>query len=315
MTYAELKEYILENILSDDLLILQYSDCDYIPNQYAATLADKKDLEIKYVDSLDDVNDYLSSYPDYCPFLFVIHTDTFDELKQDYSIYINTVIICNKVSTKVTKLISEYIVKFEKPTSEDLHEFIYELCPGLTYDDATTLCQVTQNNTYKIANTLEQIALFDGREQHRVFNDLLNVPGTELYFNTAFTLVDALQDMTSKKSIVAEILKHRNCCDITAMFVLTLLNNALRYKAIICCGGKVSCNSFKGKDGKSMSAAYFNRIKNSFSYNPNSQASKNQFERLKKNLDFLSSVDAKIKLGQLELSDEYLLDYIITHIC
>jgi hypothetical protein len=63
-----------------------------------------------------------------------------------------------------------------------------------------------------------------------------------------------------------------------------------------------------------MSPEYFRRIKNSYIYNPKSQASVNQFNKIRNNLNFLSQVDNRIKLGQLELSDDYLLDYIITHL-
>lgn len=317
MTHKELKQSILDNILSDDFMVLQYSDYDFIANQYVTAIAENKDLEIQYIDSLDEVLDYLTSYDDYCPFLFVMHTDSFDELKEDYSIYANTVVICNKIQAKVAKVVNNFVIKLDRLDPKDpkyIKEYINEECPGLSNDSINTLCYVTQGNIHKIATVLTQLKLFTEKEQDKLFKELLNTEGTELYYNTAFTLTDSLLDMRNKLNTVHEILKHRNCCDITAMFVLTLLNTKLRNSAIICCGGKVSNTSFKGKDGKSMSPEYFRRIKNSYIYNPKSQASVNQFNKIRNNLNFLSQVDNRIKLGQLELSDDYLLDYIITHL-
>ena len=317
MTHKELKQSILDNILSDDFMVLQYSDFDFIANQYVTAIAENKDLEIQYIDSLDEVLDYLTSYDDYCPFLFVMHTDSFDELKEDYSIYTNTVVICNKIQAKVAKVVNNFVIKLDKLDPKDpkyIKEYINEECPGLSNDSINILCYVTQGNIHKIATVLTQLKLFTEKEQDKLFKELLNTEGTELYYNTAFTLTDSLLDMRNKLNTVHEILKHRNCCDITAMFVLTLLNTKLRNSAIICCGGKVSNTSFKGKDGKSMSPEYFRRIKNSYIYNPKSQASVNQFNKIRNNLNFLSQVDNRIKLGQLELSDDYLLDYIITHL-
>jgi len=317
VTHKELKQSIIDNILSDDFMILQYSDYSFIANQYVETIAENKDLEIQYIDSLDEVLDYQVDYADYCPFLFVMHVDSFEELKDDYSVYSNTVVICNKIATKVSKAVNNYVIKLEKLDPKDpryVKRYIATVCPGLSNDLMDRLCYVTQGNIYKIDNVLQQVKLFDEKDQNKILIDLMNVPGTELYFNTAFTLTDALLNINDKRQIVREILLHRNCCDITAMFVLTLLNTQVRNKAIICCGGKVNNTSFKGKDGKMMSPEYFRRIKGSYTYNPKSPASVNQFEKLKKNLEFLSSIDAKIKLGKLELSDDYLLDYIITHI-
>ena len=317
MTHKELKQSILDDILSDDFMILQYSDYNFIANQYADAIANNKDLEIQYVDSLDDVIDYQNSYAEYCPFLFIIHADSFDELKDDYSIYTNTIVICNKITAKVAKAAASYIIKLDKLDPKNpiyVKEYINEICPGINPDMISKLCYVTQSNIHQISNILDQLKLLPVEKQNQALVDLMNIPGTELYFETAFTLVDALTDMNNQLPVIKDILLHRNCCDITAMFILTLLNTKLRNKAIICCGGKVSNKSFRGKDGKTMSPEYFRRIQNSFYYNPKSPASVKQFEKLRHNLEFLSSIDQKIKLGQLELSDSYLLDYIITHI-
>ena len=44
MTHKELKQSIIDNILSDDFMILQYSDYSFIANQYVETIAENKDL-------------------------------------------------------------------------------------------------------------------------------------------------------------------------------------------------------------------------------------------------------------------------------
>ena len=295
-------------------MVLQYADTSFIANQYVEAIANNKDLEISYIDSLAEAKELLTNQDDYGN-LYIIHIDTFDEIQDDYSIFENVIVICNKVSAKVSKHVASYVIKLDKVENWQIFDFIQAECPALSDDNINYLIYSTQGNVYRINNVLEQIKLFDPQEHNKILQELFTAQGTDLYYNTAFTLVDALANISEKTNVVKDILKHRNCCDITPMFVLTLLNTQFRNKAIICCNNKINNTVFKGKDGKTMSPEYFRRIKNSWTYNPKNPASVSKFEALKKNLSFISSIDSKIKLGLLELSEDYLLDYIITHIC
>lgn len=316
MTNEELKDSIAENILANDLLVLQYSDTDLIANQYTQAIASQKDLELIYIDELDDINAYLSPFDDYCPYLFVLHADTFDTLCQDYSIYENTVIICKSIDKKVAKLLDGYIIKMDKVEQWQLLDYISALCPGLDTDDANRLFVVTQGNADKIDSVCNQIALFDESEQHDVFKELLSSRDTDLYFNTAFSLADALvniilnRDPTKNAAIVHEILTHRKCCDITTLYVVTILLAKLRNISIICYGGKVKASAFVNKDGRAMSDKQYYFFKNN--YIANATTEQQVAGTISKAVKFLSSIDSELKLGNIELDEDYFLDYVIT---
>lgn len=316
MTNEELKRSIIDNILPNDLLILQYSDTTLVANQYAEAIATNKDLEIVYISELDDINSYISPLDLYCPYLFIMHTDCFTEVKSDYSIYENTIIICKSVDKKVLKLIDGYVVKMDKLEAWQLHDYVYTLCPGLTSDEIYELEAAVQNNPDRLDNIAHQIALFDMEEQPAILRELLDASNTDLYFNTAFNLCDAITnlllkvDIQKNANIVHEILAHRNCCDITTLYVVTILLAKLRNIAIICYGGKVKASAFINKDGKSMSDKQYYYFKNT--YTPSPIFEERNAKTLSKAIEILASIDSELKTGKIELSEEYFLDYVIT---
>lgn len=316
MTNEELKRSIIDNILPNDLLILQWSDTTLVANQYAEAIASSKDLEVVYISELDDINSYLSPLDLYCPYLFIMHTDCFDEIKPDYSIYENVIIICKSLDKKAAKLLDGYVVKMDKLEPWQLYDYIYMLCPGLATGDAYELATAVQNNPDRIDNIANQIALFDPQEQSTILRELLTTHNTDLYFNTAFNLCDAITnlllkvDIQKNANIVHEILAHRNCCDITTLYVVTILLAKLRNIAIICYGGKVKASAFVNKDGKSMSDKQYYYFKNA--YAPSPVFEERNAKTLNKAIELLASIDSELKTGKIELSEEYFLDYVIT---
>lgn len=316
MTNEELKHSIIDHILPNDLLILQWSDTTLVANQYAEAIANNKDLEVVYISELDDINSYLSPLDLYCPYLFIMHTDCFDEIKPDYNIYENVIIICKSLDKKAAKLLDGYVVKMDKLEPWHLYDYIYMLCPGLTNDDAYRLATAVQHNPDRIDSIANQIALFDPQEQSSILKELLAAPNTDLYFNTAFNLCDAITnlllkvDVQKNANIVHEILAHRNCCDITTLYVVTILLAKLRNIAIICYGGKVKASAFVNKDGKSMSDKQYYYFKNA--YAPSPVFEERNAKTLSKAIELLASIDSELKTGKIELSEEYFLDYVIT---
>ena len=318
MTNEELKENIINNVLSNDLLVLQWSDTDLLANQYSQAIATQKDLELVYIDELDDIQSYVSPFDFVCPYLFVLHTDVFDSDKTDFSVYDNVIIICKSLEKKTAKFLNGYIVKLDKVEPWQIADYISTRCAGVDQEHITALCTATQNNVDRLDTLCSQIELFEPEEQNQIIEDLLLEPNTDLYYNTAFNLVDAIvgiilnRDVSKNMSVIHEILSHRNCCDITTLYVVTILLTKLRNIAIICYGGKVKANAFVGKDGKTMSDKQYYFYKKAFAVPP--AAEPFLTERISYAISFLSSIDSELKLGNIELSESYFLDYIITHL-
>lgn len=318
MTNEELRTSIVSNILSDDFLVLQCPQTTLIANQYTAAIAENKDLEIVFISELDEINDYNTVFDDFNQYLFVIHTDSFAELKPDYSIYENVVVICSTIDKKVSKLLDDYIVKMDKIEQWQQLDYIEARCPGLTYSDRELMYQVTQGNCDRMDSLLDQISLFNPDEQSNIFSSLLSTENTDLYFNTAFNLVDAVtniilnNNIIDNMNIVKDILLHRNCCDITTLYVITILLAKLRNIAIICYGGKSKATSFLNKDGKPMSDKQYYYYQRAFA--PTATTRDKNAKMLSKAISILSRIDSEVKQGKIELTDSYFLDYVLTQI-
>ena len=318
MTNEELKESILENILANDLLVLQWSDSDLIANQYVKAIAEQKDLEVAYIEDLADIDTYRSPLDDYCQYLFVLHTDVFNTLCQDYSIYENVVIICKSIDKKVTKLLDGYIVKLDKLEQWQLIDYIGTVCPGIANESANNLYTILQGNPDRINSVCEQISLFDPYEQENILQELIAAKNSDLYFNTAFNLADAVintllnREISKNIGIIHDILTHRACCDITPLYVTNILLAKLRNIAIICYGGNFKASDFVNKDGKAMSDKQYYFFKHNYAAIPGTKdaIAKNICNAIK----FLSSIDSELKLGNIELDEEYFLDWIIVNL-
>lgn len=319
MTNAELKDSIINNTLSTDFLILQVSNSDLIANQYTQAIAQANDLEIQFIDSLTDIDSYKSCLDVYCPYLFVLHTDNFTEIRTDYSELENVIVICATVDKKLLKTVEPFIVKLDKTEPWQVQDYIEVRCSGLSEQDRVDLYQITQGNIDRIESICDQISLFEPDEQTDILAQLRTTTGTDLYFNTAFNLVDAIvavllnRDLSANMDTIHDILVHRNCCDLTALYVNTILLTKLRNIAIICHGGNVKASDFLNKDGKPMSDKQFYFFKRAFAVNATTEHL--VAAKLAKAIKFSASIDSDLKLGRLEFSsDSYLLDYIIVNI-
>lgn len=319
MTNAELKDSIINNTLSSDFLILQVSDSDLIANQYIQAIAQTNDLEIQFIDSLTDIDSYKSCLALYCPYLFVLHTESFDEIRVDYSELENTIVICGSIDKKLLKTVEPFVIKLDKIEPWQVQDYIVARCPGLSTQDCASLYQITQGNIDRIESICDQISLFEREDQSEVLTQLRNTPGTDLYFNTAFNLVDAIvavllnRDLSTNMNTIHDILLHRNCCDLTALYVNTLLLTKLRNIAVISYGGTVKASDFLNKDGKSMSDKQFYFFKRAFVANAATEHIVST--KLANAIKFSAGIDSDLKLGRLEFSsDDYLLDYIIVNI-
>ena len=317
MTHQELKLAILNNILSDDLLVLQYPDDTFMANHYIEGIAANKELEIKYVDSLDDVIEISNGLDNELSFgyLFVLKTENFAELKTDYSIYENTVIVCKKIDKKVSRYLFGYVIKLEKTEPWEIKQYVNKYCPGLPEIMVNHLINATGANTYRIVNILDQLLLFPEDERKNIYAEMANTPTTDLYFRKTSDFTKALLD--KNVDIIKEVLTYRKCCDITPLYILTILLGELKNKAMICYSGpnsKLQPKELKAFN-RPMDSRVFYAIKNSeIIPDDNDPGYKRKENSIRSKITFLSSIDLRLKLGQIELSDDYFTDYIINNI-
>jgi len=298
MNAKELKRAIKEEKLNSDFLVLLYQDNTYVADGYIDEICSTKGLEKRVVKSVYDsknaTNALLSNISEN---LYVVYTDTFSERSEDYSIFENVIVVCKKVEATVKEYISDMMVTLPKLSEWNIKDYISLVyCKGLKQQEVDWLYNVTQGNIYKMKSEVDKLKLFSPDQYTNILLQLKELPGTHLYFETTFAFVDAIVANNIIK--LNEILAHRDCCDLTAMFVMTLLFN--KYKKIL-----LARTVGMTAEQAGMSPKEFGFYGRNYGSIP--------MQEIEYRLDVLSSIDRKLKNGELEFSnDNYFLDYIIT---
>ena len=222
--------------------------------------------------------------------------DTFDEALIDYSDLKNTIVICNKIDKKVKPLVEDYIIEIAKLADWQTKSYIKLICPVLNDDELDWLYQATNGDIYKMINEVDKIKLFPAPEQRSVLDAIRFSPDSDLYSVSIFDLADAI--IRNNKPFVLEFLMHKNInFDLMQIVGATLQ----KVKNIIL----VTQNSGKTASEIGINDKYMYRLRKDWNGFPES--------RLKALLEFLSSIDLKLKTGSLDMSKESQIDYLIAN--
>lgn len=297
MTLSELKQQILANKITDDLIIFVCAENYFIADQYTNAISNKTGLEKQSAFSVAQrINPILSLVIDYTGYLYVIKTETFDEVIPDPAEIKNTIIICNKVDKKVIDNLTDYIVEVPKLVDWQVKDFMKTLCPGL--DSASIDWAYTNmgGDIYKIKNELDKIRLFPPQEQLNVLASLRFVDGSDLYIQTLYKLAEAI--VKNNKRDILEFFYHRQSCNIDPMGLLAML--LANYKRILLITQRTNTTA---KD-LGISDEQYRAI--SYYYKGYS------VDKLEKIIHALSAIDIDLKSGRLDIPKNALFDYIIS---
>lgn len=296
MTNEELKSKILDNSLSDNLLILRYEDNKFICKQYVNEISKKRNLEILSVETLEecipdeffgDINNYL--YLIDIDNLEKIHYELInDDLK-------NIIIICNKIPKEIEKEYDKYIVNIVKILDWQILEYMKTKC-SLSETNLKWIQEVSKNNIYRIDNELNKLAIFESSKQDDIFNQIKSESGyNDLNSFDVFKLTNAIikKDYTT----ILEILKSIDNMDVEPFGLLTILYN--NFKNII----NIQLNPNATADSLGMQPKQFNAVK----YNCGKYSS----GQLLQIFNFLTTLDSRVKGGEIPLDDNQFIDYIV----
>lgn len=211
MEIKELKSLIETNSLSDDQMIWKISDhdvwglttdesCWFIAKQYIEKIAKNKKLDIKYINSFDEVTED-SLIPSNN--LYIYKTD---ELK-DFTKIKNSIIICNKTSSRDA-------IIFPKLESWQFIDYIKTIVPGISSTDldwlATqynfTYSRETWMRYFMFYNDMLKISIFPEDQQQEIFNYLYKNGEYSTISNlTIFDLSNAI--LRKDKKLALEVLR------------------------------------------------------------------------------------------------------------
>ena len=296
MTLMDLKKSIEAQNISDDFMIFLCSESSFIADQYIDAICEINNLVKTRINTLQDQASALSLVLESTDELKVMKVDTFEEALIDYSDLKNTVVVCNKIDKKVKPLVEDYIIEIAKLADWQIKSYIKLICPVLNDDELDWLYQATEGNIYKMINEVDKIKLFPVPEQRSVLDAIRFSPDSDLYSVSIFDLADAI--IRNNKLFVLDFLRHKNInFDLMQIVGATLQ----KVKNIIL----VTQNSGKTASEIGINDKYMYRLRKDWNGFPES--------RLKALLEFLSSIDLKLKTGSLDISKEAQIDYLIAN--
>ena len=296
MTLMDLKKSIEAQNIPDDFMIFLCSENSFIADQYVDAICEINNLVKTRINTLQDQTSALSLVLESTDELKVMKVDTFEEALIDYSDLKNTVVVCNKIDKKVKPLVEDYIIEIAKLADWQIKSYIKLICPVLNDDELDWLYQATEGNIYKMINEVDKIKLFPVPEQRSVLDAIRFSPDSDLYSVSIFDLADAI--IRNNKPFVLDFLRHKNInFDLMQIVGATLQ----KVKNIIL----VTQNSGKTASEIGINDKYMYRLRKDWNGFPES--------RLKALLEFLSSIDLKLKTGSLDISKEAQIDYLIAN--
>lgn len=296
MTNKELKERIQSNTLDNQPLILKYIDTKFICNQYINQISKNKGLNITYINSAKEALIDPDSFDSIDDKLFVLDVEELKEIVDDT--YKNLIILTKKVPDNLS---IDYIdmVKIEPQHIED---YVKYRVPGLDENELKWLCKVTKYDIYRLEMECNKLALFPEASQSNMFKQISAENGySDLTDNTIFTFCDAI--IKKDLNLVGELIPEINEADLEPLGCVTILLKKFKQMCEFLLNPKATATSCK------MTEKQFYFLKK----HPEKFSSYNTNEIIK-NIEFLTNLDYKVKSGNLDLSRERLLDYIVSNI-
>ena len=297
MDLPTFKANILKGQAPTQLVVLLCAENFFIADQYINTLCMKTGKEKNIINSIFEQNSAMSLVLDYADTINVLKTETFDELAEDYSVFENTIIVCNKIDKKIEPILADYIIKIPVLKDWQVFDYIKQVCPELDDLEVKWLYNAAGKNIYKIESELDKILLFPPKERKKVLACLRFSQDSDLYNLSIFELCDAI--IYNRKDILVEYLRHRTVTNFELMSLVGVLLPKIRNLVFVKCAGKTA------KDIGISDGQYYYLTKDP--YLP--------LERLQNLLQTVSNIDLQVKSGLLDISIDAQLDYVISKLC
>lgn len=299
MTLSEVKEAILTNTLSDNLLIFKCTDSTFIANQYIAELSNRTGKEINNINSiLEPQSSALSLVFSYEERINILRTEEFSELIEDYDSLKNIIVVCTKIDKKIETALKSYIVEVPKAPDWAVVDYMKLLCPELNDSERSWLYKVTDGSIDRIVNELSKLQALPHDQRQTFFEEMRAEPSTDLYSLPLFELTSAVLKKDLKK--VFEWQKHRNTVKFDPIAVTSILLQTYKKIMYLNYGSGLTPAVLNISNGEA------SHIKKDYL-----MYTKNQ---IAKNIEFLTNIDNRLKNNRLEMSPECMLVYIIARI-
>lgn len=289
MTLKDLKIAIMQKTLSDKFLILKNvenpvkdSNASFLSEQYLQEISKARNLEISKINSIYDPLQSTLSILVPEKKLNVLKVDSFEETSLDYSQFINTVVICNKIDSKIMPLLTDFVVEIPKLENWHIEDYAKTLAPNATPSNLNWLTKASHYKIHRILNELDKVKLFGPGDQEDILKALRNETQSDLYRN--FDLEKELEIKEFSAQAVASAIISKNMSQVSYFllrrqffdFDITLLNYWL-LKLLV------------------------DKVPMTFAADQPALIDK---------IEFVSGISNRIRKGELELQNSSLFDYI-----
>lgn len=296
MELRELKNKILaQEALSFPLLFINY-DNDYLIKSYIKKIAENNSLTIKEIESIKEMVDIESGMFKEVDYLYIYKLNKDDNLSKeqlkDYKIILIT--DTDRNDSDIEKVV------FNKLENWQIEAYVQALLPGLDNREVSWLCKNAKYDIWRLDNEASKLNIFDKKDQSKILMAINDDNGyVDLNELTIFNLSNAImnKDMLGIKKVVEDI----DNIDVEGTGLVTiLLKNFLN---II----NIQTNSKATAQSLGMSEKQFRYLQ----YN---QCNKYSNEELFNIYNFLTDIDYKLKSGLLEMTNNQLNYYVLSHI-
>lgn len=303
MTLQDLKQQIELNSVTDDLIIMKETEDDFISRQYIAAIAAKKNVEINFVDSIDEVlvdsgSIFLFEQEKTDVKLNVLRSEVFVWGDSKITKLKNLIIVVSKFSDKsLEKMFEKYIVAIPKIENWMLKDYVYSTTEGIDHSQMDWLMNLCGKNIHRLQQELDKIYLFNENERKYVFSDMVNDGSfDDLSSYSIFNFTNAIvsKDYSSLLSIYKELTR----MDVNEFGLLTILLRNFRNLIMVQLSANPTPES-TGMDSKQLYA--IKRIPKVYTS-----------DQLVNVYLILLDIDKMIKSGELDTS--IVIDYLLTKI-
>ena len=283
----ELKNIVENNLYNGEFIVMKLDNVNssIIANQYIDRIARDNNLMVNYIDTVSDIVDSPFIEDNY---LYVIHDDKFI-FKKDHT---NTIVLCNETDYE-----NYYLI----PALEDwqISDYVkYNIVKGVNQEDVDWLLTQYNKNYLKFLNDIEKIAIFEIKDQDKVFNELL--ADDTFADNTSLNIWDLSNGLIKKDlKLVKEVLKSIEFIDVEPIGLLTV--NYKNFKNILSIQLNDKCTA---KDLGISDKQFFVIKKYNCGFYSN--------EQLKKIFELLTNLEYMYKYYGLKQNE--LIDYMICKI-
>ena len=290
MKLEDLKSKLLNENIHISFLVFECEESYFIPKQYITYYAEKNNLNISYIESVQEISNNTNIFGN-DNYLYILIQDKYELEKINYDTVDNCIVIC-KTSKDIDK---KFICKVPKLQKWQVLEYERQVCSGLSTIIYERLYNITQGNINRIDLELAKIKIFPQEIRENIYQSISQSGGySDLSTTTVFNYTNAImhKDLTTLIAIQKEL----QSIDVEGVGILVILNKNIKQLIDV----QMSKNS--SPEALGMQKNQYYAIKYNCGVFTNTQ--------LIKMFKFLTSLDDKLKSGNLQLSSSQLVAYI-----